>query len=155
MLVATALWLLPGQPIKPAAGRRGDEDELVRAVVVHGLGGVTQLVVPGLEFCCGVQPVEGEGHLTTIGFVAVSVVDSSGALVVCTTATIAQKPLATAKVPPLACPASALPSEHRQCKLHSVFMDEFFLPEQMEPLAEGGYLATSADHRGRVRNHET
>jgi hypothetical protein len=54
-----------------------------------------------------------------------------------------------------ACPASALPSEHRQCKLHSVFMDEFFLPVQIEPLAEGGYLATSADHRGRVRNHET
>jgi hypothetical protein len=28
-------------------------------------GGVTQLAVLRLAFCCGLQPVEGEGHLTS------------------------------------------------------------------------------------------
>jgi predicted RNase H-like HicB family nuclease len=34
-------------------------------------------------------------------------------------------------------------------------MDEFFLPVQIEPLAEGGYLATSGDLPGLVAQGRT
>ena len=34
-------------------------------------------------------------------------------------------------------------------------MDEFFLPVQIEPLAEGGYLATSSDLPGLVAQGQT
>ena len=34
-------------------------------------------------------------------------------------------------------------------------MDEFFLPMQIEPLAEGGYLATSGDLPGLVAQGRT
>jgi antitoxin HicB len=118
-------------------------------------GGVTQLAVSRLEHWRKFQPAEGEGHQTTMVFVAVRAMDRSGALVDCITATIAEKPLAAAKFPPLACPASALPRGPRQCKLYSVFMDEFFLPVQIEPLAEGGYLATSNDLPGLVAQGRT
>ncbi len=45
-----------------------------------------------LVFCCKVQPVEGDGQVTATVFVAVRVMESSGAPGVCTTESKLQNP---------------------------------------------------------------
>ena len=54
-----------------------------------------QFAVPKLEFCCKLNPVEGDGQETIAVLVCVSVTVSSGAPGVCTAAIRLQKPPVT------------------------------------------------------------